>query len=251
MPPTTAKVHQPRNDVSPHVDRFVTFTEPSPADDCLGLACDDGPLPAVLRPLVGQLTSVGAVGGDAGPASPGAGANGRTPTVLFSRDRLRGGSPDATALPYRDGAFTLVVSYFSMQHLGDPAQALREMVRVCRPDGRVIIAELVRPSYHARERDRLERLRNPAHRGLPALDRLVHLLTEAGAHVRRLERINVERPLECWLQAADPQCADAIRQALLEEVDGGPRTGARPRIIGGEIWVTQTWAHLAAEVCDR
>ncbi|WP_119727137.1 class I SAM-dependent methyltransferase [Thermomonospora amylolytica] len=176
------------------------------------------------------------------------------PTVVFDPARYRGGDgtstvcADAAALPYRDGTFTLVTSRFALRRLGDPARALREMVRVCRPGGRVVVAEVVRPSYDAPARDRLERLRDPAHPGLPALDDLARLLTEAGARVRRLDRINVERPLDQWLaDATDPAIAEGIRQALIDELDGGPRTGARPRVIGGELWYTDTWAHLAAE----
>jgi SAM-dependent methyltransferase len=252
------------------VGRLVEFAEPCPADECLDLAHGRGPLPAALGPLVRHVTSVevasiGAAPADAvpvdtapAPAEPapaGAGAGGRTPTVLFNRGRAHGGAAetpavqaDACALPYQDGTFTLVTSRFALRWLDDPAQGLREMVRVCRSGGRVIIAEVVRPTYHAPERDRLERLRDPDHPGLATLDGLARLLAEAGAHVRRLERINVERPLEPWLAAApDPRGADDIRQALINEVDGGPRTGARPRVISGEIWFTQTWAHLAAE----
>lgn len=256
MPPTPAKARPPRSTVSPHVGRFVDFAEPSSADDCLGLCHGDGPLPAALEPLVRRFTPFDPAhpaSGGTGP-QPAAAPAGRTPTVLFDR-RRPGAAPTAAgagALPYQDGAFTLVISHFSIQRLDDPARVLCEMVRVCRGGGKVIIAEQVRPARHASERDRLERLRDPGHRGLPSLEKLIALLTQAGARVRRLDRLNVERPLEPWLEAAaDPQCAEAIRQALLEEVDGGPCTGARPRVIGGELWVTHTWAHLAAEPHGR
>ncbi|SEG92309.1 Methyltransferase domain-containing protein [Thermomonospora echinospora] len=264
MPSTTARARQHRSAVSPHVDRLVDFTEPSPADECLDLSHGRGPLPAALEPLVRRVTAVDTTQVTAGTTGPlpvprGSGSGGRTPTVLFDRSRTHGGGPgssavraDACALPYRDGTFTLVTSRFSLRRLGDPAQVLREMVRVCRPGGRVVIAEAVRPAYDAPERDRLERLRDPGHPGLATVDGLTRLLAEAGAHVRRLERINVERPLEPWLaDAPDPHGADDIRHALVNEVDGGPRTGARPRVIGGEMWFTQTWAYLAAEPYRR
>ncbi|HEX2313950.1 MAG TPA: class I SAM-dependent methyltransferase [Thermomonospora sp.] len=253
MPPTTARAlrRQDADTVSPHVARLVDFAEPSLTDDCLDLSCGGGPLPAALAPLVRHVTAL-----DGTRPQGSTGPDGRTPTVLFGRARARAADPDApavrasaTALPYRPATFTLVTSRFSLAGLGEPAQVLREMVRVCRPGGRVVIAEVVRPARDGREHDRLERLRDPAHHGTPTLDRLTELLTEAGAHVRRLERFNVERPLEPWLATAPDQAgADRIRHALVEEIDGGPRTGARPRVISGELWFTQTWAHLAASV---
>jgi SAM-dependent methyltransferase len=50
----------------------------------------------------------------------------------------------ATALPYPDAEFDLVVSFKVLAHVPDLALALREMARVCRPGGRVL-AELYNP----------------------------------------------------------------------------------------------------------
>jgi SAM-dependent methyltransferase len=167
----------------------------------------------------------------------------------------RRGSPDpvrvradATALPYRDASFTLVTARFSLYTLGDPRRVLRELLRVCRPGGRLIIADLVRGNLAQPDRDRIERLRDPDHPGTPSIAAVTDLITSAGASIRRLDVFTVERPLEPWLAGArDPDAADRIRSALLDEIDGGPRTGAKPRIIGGELWFTQSWAHVAAE----
>ncbi|MFI0351663.1 class I SAM-dependent methyltransferase [Actinomadura sp. 9N407] len=155
---------------------------------------------------------------------------------------------DATALPYRDGSFTLVTARFSLFTLGNPEHVLRELLRVCRPGGRLIIADLVRGNLAQPDRDRIERLRDPDHPGTPSIAAVTELITSAGASIRRLDVFTVERPLEPWLAGArDPDAADRIRTALLDEVDGGPRTGAKPRVIGGELWFTQSWAHVAAE----
>ena len=155
---------------------------------------------------------------------------------------------DATRLPYRDSSFTLVTVRFSLFALGDPQRVLRELLRVCRPDGRLIIADLVRGNLAQADRDRIERMRDPDHPGTPSIAAITDLITSAGASIRRLDVFTVERPLEPWLAGArDPRAADRIRAALLEELDGGPRTGAKPRLIGGELWFTQSWAHIAAE----
>ncbi|GAA2435984.1 hypothetical protein GCM10010191_58450 [Actinomadura vinacea] len=155
---------------------------------------------------------------------------------------------DATALPYRDGSFSLVTTRFALFTLGDPQRVLRELLRVCRPGGRLIIADLVRGNLAQPDRDRIERLRDPDHPGTPSIAAITELITSAGASIRRLDVFTVERPLEPWLAGArDPRAADRIRAALLDEIDGGPRTGAKPRLIGGELWFTQSWAHVAAE----
>ena len=156
---------------------------------------------------------------------------------------------DATALPYRDNTFSLVTARFSLYNLGDPGHVLRELLRVCRPGGgRVVIADLVRGNLAGPERDRIERLRDPDHPGTPSIARLTEMITSVGGSIRRLDVFTVERPVEPWLAGArDGAAADRIRAAMLDEVDGGPRTGAKPRVIGGELWFTQSWAHVAAE----
>jgi SAM-dependent methyltransferase len=42
---------------------------------------------------------------------------------------------DVYALEHPDGSFDVVHAHQVLQHLGDPVAALREMLRVCRPDG--------------------------------------------------------------------------------------------------------------------
>ncbi|MEO3829436.1 methyltransferase domain-containing protein [Actinomadura sp. B10D3] len=154
---------------------------------------------------------------------------------------------DAAALPYRDNSFSLVTARFSLYTLGDPDHVLRELLRVCRPGGRVIIADLVRGNLAGPDRDRIERLRDPGHPGTPSIARLTEMITSAGGSIRRLDVFTVERPVEPWLAGTGEAVAERIRTALLSEVDGGPRTGSKPRIIGGELWFTQSWAHVAAE----
>lgn len=48
---------------------------------------------------------------------------------------------DATALPFADGRFDAVRCERLFQHLADPGQALREMMRVTRPGGRVVVMD--------------------------------------------------------------------------------------------------------------
>ena len=46
---------------------------------------------------------------------------------------------DATALPFPDGTFDVCRAARVLEHLADPSVALSEMVRVTRPDGRVVV----------------------------------------------------------------------------------------------------------------
>jgi len=49
---------------------------------------------------------------------------------------------NATCLPFRDGGFDVVLDGFGMKYYSDKRRAIREMLRVVNPGGRIVIAEL-------------------------------------------------------------------------------------------------------------
>ncbi|MDO5066508.1 MAG: demethylmenaquinone methyltransferase [Propionibacteriaceae bacterium] len=62
----------------------------------------------------------------------------RQPQLSFVRG-------DALALPYADGSFDAVTISYGLRNVEDTAGALREMHRVTRPGGRLVIAEFSTP----------------------------------------------------------------------------------------------------------
>jgi SAM-dependent methyltransferase len=84
--------------------------------------------PGMLAAARDRLSGIGPEGG-----GPGAGSTGpRTPAIALA-------SGDATALPLRDDAVGLALAMHMLYHVPGPADALRELRRVTRPGGRVVI----------------------------------------------------------------------------------------------------------------
>ncbi|MET4224158.1 demethylmenaquinone methyltransferase [Oerskovia enterophila] len=54
---------------------------------------------------------------------------------------------DATALPFADESFDAVTISFGLRNVVDTDAALREMLRVTRPGGRIVICEFSRPTW--------------------------------------------------------------------------------------------------------
>jgi demethylmenaquinone methyltransferase/2-methoxy-6-polyprenyl-1,4-benzoquinol methylase len=54
---------------------------------------------------------------------------------------------DATRLPFRDGSFDTVTISFGLRNVQDTDGALREMLRVTRPGGKVVICEFSHPTW--------------------------------------------------------------------------------------------------------
>ena len=54
---------------------------------------------------------------------------------------------DALHLPFPDGVFDAVTITFGLRNVADPDTALREMARVVRPGGRLVVCEFSRPRF--------------------------------------------------------------------------------------------------------
>ena len=76
---------------------------------------------------------------------------------------------DALNLPFADGVFDAVTISFGLRNVADVGLALREMARVTRPGGRLVICEFSRPVFGPLRRIYLEWLM----RALPRIARRV------------------------------------------------------------------------------
>jgi ubiquinone/menaquinone biosynthesis C-methylase UbiE len=120
---------------------------------------------------------------------------------------------DATALPFEDGSFDLVCSRRTLHHVGRPELAVAELVRACRPGGRVFVDDQLAPAdpLAALELDRFERARDPSHhRTLPDLD-FRHLFEANSLTVVRFRHFTHKRPLDRYLALAGCTAAAAER----------------------------------------
>lgn len=54
---------------------------------------------------------------------------------------------DAMALPFQDASFDAVTISFGLRNIHDPAQGLRELRRVTRPGGRLVVCEFSTPTW--------------------------------------------------------------------------------------------------------
>jgi len=118
---------------------------------------------------------------------------------------------DVLPLPYADGAFSLAVSRFAFHHFLDPGAVLREMARVCRSGGRVVVADASPDPARAAAFNRMEKLRDPSHvRALP-LPEMVALFADAGLGAPAVTRYRLASDLDGLLSRSFPNPGDAER----------------------------------------
>jgi len=105
---------------------FARAAGVGPGQTVVDVGCGTGALTAVLADIVG--------------AGRVAGADPSAPFVEQARARVPGADlrvAQAEALPFDDDSFDVAVSQLVFHFVSDPAEAVREMVRVTRPGGRV------------------------------------------------------------------------------------------------------------------
>lgn len=127
-----------------HVERLMTLGGASEVSGAaLDIGCGPGQIPILMTRRWPHLKLIGI---DAGPAmieKAKGDASVAGTDVRFEVFRL--GPQGESRLPYADGAFDLVTCNSTLHHLADPLGCLNEMARVAKPEGAVLLRDLVRP----------------------------------------------------------------------------------------------------------
>jgi ubiquinone/menaquinone biosynthesis C-methylase UbiE len=132
----------------------------------------------------------------------------------------------AHALPFREESFDAVTCRLVLNHVRRPERIIKEIVRVLRPGGILILAELLgvdNPVKRATQ-NAIEERRNAAHVAARGVEQYNKLLTDAGLQIEAKEVISFERELEEWLAI---YYADRAESAVVREmIEAGLETDA-------------------------
>ncbi len=147
----------------------------------LDVGCGTGLL---LARLAEALPAVQLAGVDLSPAML-AEARGRLPARAILA------AADAESLPFAAGSFDVVVSSSSFHYWPAPEQGLRQIRKVLRPGGRVVITDWCDDYLACRVCDRLLRLVDSAHRRIFGRDECAALLAAANYRITAVERYRI------------------------------------------------------------
>jgi ubiquinone/menaquinone biosynthesis C-methylase UbiE len=119
----------------------------------------------------------------------------------------------AENLPFKDNRFDLAVCRFAFHHFLDPPAVLREMRRVVRPGGNLILIDMVasedpaKAAYH----NELERLCDPSHaRALPASE-FEQMFADQTFELEYKQSIKSSYTVDQWLAHGAPSADRAAR----------------------------------------
>ena len=137
------------------LDVLVDLAQPNVHDYVLDVACGPGLVACHFAIRVRSVTGI-----DVTPAMISEALK-RSSEQGIENIKWQIGS--ATSLQLGDDLFDLVISRYAFHHLQDPLLGMKEMIRVCKPGGRVLVADVALPADKVDAYDKLELIRDPSH----------------------------------------------------------------------------------------
>jgi ubiquinone/menaquinone biosynthesis C-methylase UbiE len=153
-------------------------------------------------------------------------------------------------LPFATAAFDCVVTRLSIHHFPDPLVALREVKRILKPDGLLVIGDLVSSEDPAQGRlhNALEQLRDPSHiRMLPASE-LLQVVDAAGFRVSASDHWLQHRTFSEWAAiVANARSLQSLEVAMRAFADAGITAGISLRASADSVEFEHHWVFIAAQ----
>ena len=198
------------------LDLLVEAGEPQPNDNVLDVACGPGSVVVAFASRVRR-----SVGLDATQAMLDQARSLATAGHLKNTEWHQG---DVYRLPFAAASFDIVSCRFAFHHFEAPERALAEMVRVCRPGGRIVLCDAVASDdpTKAAAFNRMERHRDPSTVAFRPLAVLYQLFADAGLPTPSTKTYQVPAERERLIAMSFPVDDDRehLRRLIDRSVDG-------------------------------
>lgn len=125
---------------------------------------------------------------------------------------------DVNSLPFDTASFSIVTSRYAFHHFVEPVRVLREMVRVCKPGGRVAVMDTIASDdpRKAEMFNRMEKLRDPSHAQALTLPAMLNCFQQAELLAPTITSYKMTVELEGLLKTSFPE--DGNREVIREMI---------------------------------
>ena len=212
------------------LDLLVDAAAPKPTDVSLDVACGPGSVVMTFAGRVSRAEGLDATEAMLDEARKLVAASG-TANVAWHRG-------DAYALPFADASFDIVSCRYAFHHMQEPARALAEMIRVCRPGGRVVVCDAVASDDPAKAAalNAMERHRDPSTVEFRPLASYTDAYRDAGLPVPELSFYGVPVEREGLVERSFPAGDDRARlRAMVDAAVEGDAMGVNARRDGDTV----------------
>jgi ubiquinone/menaquinone biosynthesis C-methylase UbiE len=212
----------------------VEFAKPQPQELVLDVACGPGAFILAIAPRVSFAWGI-----DLTPEmlrrARGFQAEKQIVNVAFAR-------ADAEHIPFPDASFDLVSCQLAFHHITKAEPVLEEMMRVTKPQGRLLILDPLAPESDSKFElfNQIERLRDPSHTLSLRLTTFLSMFEEHELGVLRQSVRRRQRSFNQWMRRAglEPGQKRYIEtRKRLEESMPGDKAGFSARVDGDDIQI--------------
>lgn len=212
----------------------VDFSKPQSTDVALDVACGPGAYVLALAPRVHQVRGI--------DLTPEMLRRARTYQAEKQIPNAAFVLGEAEQLPFPPGMFDLVSCQCSFHHMPKPRLVLREMLRVAKPEGRLLVIDPVAPESDSKYEiyNRIEILRDPSHTLTLRLTDFLRLFEEEGLEITRQSLRKRPRSFNNWMMRGGhaPGSKRYLEtRKLLEESMEGDRAGFFAQPQGDDIQI--------------
>jgi ubiquinone/menaquinone biosynthesis C-methylase UbiE len=225
------------------LNRIVQWAGAGPGDSVLDVACGPGLLACAFARVAEHATGL-----DMTPAMLEQARKTQQDQGLNNVSWQQG---DVYSLPFPEAQFSIVSSRFAFHHLQDPLNALKEMKRVCKPAGRIVVADMSPLTEKADALNAAEFLRDPSHARAFPVEELRGLFEQAGLAVLQVSSYRMEGELEDLLSRSFPNEGDADRlRTIFADSIADDALDLNTRLENGKIYYSFPVAVLVARKID-
>jgi ubiquinone/menaquinone biosynthesis C-methylase UbiE len=212
----------------------VEFAKPQPYELVLDVACGPGAFVLAIAPRVRFVMGIDL-----------------TPEMLRQARAFQAETQivnavfalaDADHLPFPDASFDLVSCQHAFHHITKLEPVLLEMIRVTKPEGRLLIVDPLAPESDAKFElfNHIERVRDPSHTSSLRLTTFLSMFEEHGLELLRQSLRRRQRSFNQWMRRAGlapGQKRYAETRKQMEESMVGDKAGFSARVDGDDIQI--------------
>ena len=156
----------------------------------------------------------------------------------------------AENLPFASAAYDCVVTRLSIHHFLDPLIVLREVKRILKPDGLLVIADLISSEdpTETRLHNALEQLRDPSHIRMLPESELLKVINEAGFRVISTDHWLQQRQFGEWAAIVEnARSLKSLEVAMRTIAEAGITAGVNLRSSPDSVEFVHHWMFIVAQ----
>lgn len=153
---------------------------------------------------------------------------------------------NAINLPFEDESFDLVITRLSLHHFTEPEKPFREMQRVLRKGGKLVVWDMESTTEELREvNDFIETMRDASHTRILSKKEFEALFRDS-FELQREETTLVPVNLQSWMDLTNTpeDIQKQIVKKMENDINGKALTGFYPYIKDEQIWFDHRWLLL-------